>query len=230
VSALALAQDQPQQPNFTINISTQLVVQTVSVTDKDGKPIEGLTAEDFLLTEDNVSQTISVFEFEKLDGTALPQQSPTLAADRGPVQPPQQIRIVPVPPGESRYQDRRLLALFFDMPALGDAERYRALASAQEFIQKQMTASDLIAIMTYSDGAVRIRRDFTDDRDALYSTIFSLMNGEDQTTRTRILVRIQASSTSSPPIVSLPLYRPPSTCSALSKKRSRSSTSQAAST
>ena len=41
----------------------------VSVTDKDGKLIEGLTADDFTLTEDNVPQTISVFEFQKLDDT-----------------------------------------------------------------------------------------------------------------------------------------------------------------
>src|SRR5262245_43402264 len=177
-SSLLLAQDQPQQP-FTINVSTQLVIQTVTVTDKDGKPIEGLKAEDFVLTEDNVSQTISVFEFEKLDDTQLPQQPPTLAADKGPAQPPIQNRIAPVPPGESRYQDRRLLALYFDMPALGDAERFRALDAAQDFIQKQMTAADLVAIMTYSDGAVRVRQDFTDNRAALHETIFALLNGED---------------------------------------------------
>jgi len=177
--SLLHAQDTPQTP-FTIKISTELIVQTVTVTDKDGKPIEGLTAEDFVLTEDNVSQTISVFEFEKLDSIALPQQPPTLAADKGPDQPPKQIRIAPVPPGESRYQDRRLLALYFDMPALGDAERFRALSSAQTFIQEQMTAADLIAIMTYSDGAVRVRQDFTDNRATLHETIFALLNGEDQ--------------------------------------------------
>src|SRR4030095_4106822 len=86
----------------------------------------------------------------------------------------------PLPPGESRYQDRRLLALYFDMPALGDAERFRALSSAQTFIQEQMTAADLIAIMTYSDGAVRVRQDFTDNRAALHETIFALLNGEDR--------------------------------------------------
>src|SRR5262245_41801328 len=179
-ASLLLGQTPPQQTPFTINVSTQLVIQTVTVTDKDGKPIEGLTAEDFVLTEDNVSQSISVFEFEKLNGTVLPQQPPTLAADRGPVQPPTQIRIAPVPPGERRYQDRRLLALYFHMPALGDADRSRALDAAQTFIKEQMPASDLIAIMTYSDGAVRVRQDFTDNRAALHETIFALLNGEDQ--------------------------------------------------
>src|SRR4051812_41397666 len=56
VSAL-VAQDQP----FTIKVRTQLVVQTVSVNDKDGKPIEGLTKDDFILTEDGAPQTISTF-------------------------------------------------------------------------------------------------------------------------------------------------------------------------
>ncbi len=179
VSIPLLAQDQPT--NFTLRVNAQLVVQTVTITDKDGKPVEGLVADDFVLTEDNVLQTISVFEFEKFDDTISPRPSspiPALAVERGPVQPPA-TRITPVPPGDSRYQDRRLLALYFDMPQLGDAERFRALAAAQTFIDKQMTAADLIAIITFSDGAVRVRRDFTDDRAALQETIYSLLNGED---------------------------------------------------
>jgi VWFA-related protein len=179
LSLSLLAQD--QQTPFPLRVTTQLVIRTVSVTDKDGRPIEGLTKDDFVLTEDNIPHVISVFEFEKLDETALPQPStPTLAAavDRGPVQPSQN-RITPVPPGDSRYQDRRLLALYFDMPQLGDAERFRALGSAQTFIDKQMTASDVVAIITFSDGAVRVRRDFTDDRTALQETLFALLNGED---------------------------------------------------
>ena len=179
VSIPLLAQDQPT--NYTLRVNSQLVVQTVTVTDKDGKPVEGLVADDFVLTEDNVLQTISVFEFEKFDDTISPRPSlpiPALAVERGPVQPPA-TRITPVPPGDSRYQDRRLLALYFDMPQLGDAERFRALAAAQTFIDKQMTAADLIAIITFSDGAVRVRRDFTDDRAALQETIYSLLNGED---------------------------------------------------
>src|SRR5262245_42809895 len=40
----------PQRPTFSS--STRLIVQTVTVKDKDGKPIEGLTAKDFVVTED----------------------------------------------------------------------------------------------------------------------------------------------------------------------------------
>src|SRR4026207_1021602 len=107
VSLPLLAQAQPT--NFTVRVNAQLVVQTVTITDKDGKPVEGLVADDFVLTEDNVLQTISVFEFEKYDDTISPRPSPripALAVERGPVQPPA-TRITPVPPGDSRYQDRR---------------------------------------------------------------------------------------------------------------------------
>jgi hypothetical protein len=62
-----LQQSQQSQQQFTLKVSTQLVIETVVVKDKDGKPIEDLTAKDFSLTEDGVPQTISVFEFQKLD-------------------------------------------------------------------------------------------------------------------------------------------------------------------
>src|SRR5262245_9004934 len=65
-------QGTPQQP-FTIKIDTQLVVETVIVKDKDGKNIEGLTEKDFNITEDNIPQTISVFQFQKLDETPVPE-------------------------------------------------------------------------------------------------------------------------------------------------------------
>src|SRR5882724_8058098 len=55
-----------QQPPATFQTSTQLVIQTVNVKDKNGKAIEGLTAKDFTITEDGVPQTIKFFEFQKL--------------------------------------------------------------------------------------------------------------------------------------------------------------------
>ena len=44
------------------------------------------------------------------------------------------------------------------------ADQMRAYAAAQTFIDTQMQPSDLLAIMTFSGGAVRVKQDFTDDR------------------------------------------------------------------
>src|SRR5437764_8699577 len=56
-----------QQPNdpAIFKTTTQLVVETVSVKDKSGKPVEGLTAKDFTITEDGAPQTIRIFEYQK---------------------------------------------------------------------------------------------------------------------------------------------------------------------
>ena len=55
----------PSRPSAA---ARRLIVQTVSVKDKDGKPIEGLTAKDFTVTEDGEPQTISFVEFQRLPG------------------------------------------------------------------------------------------------------------------------------------------------------------------
>ena len=61
---------------FTSN--TQLVVETVIVKDKSGKPIEGLTAKDFTITEDGKPQVIRFCEFQALKN--LPEAPPQLLA------------------------------------------------------------------------------------------------------------------------------------------------------
>ena len=171
---LLVAQDQPAP---TFRGGTSLRVITVTVTDQRGRPVEGLTADDFVVTEDNVPQTVKLLEFERLDDTVLTGPAATTVPVTS--RPTEQTRIRPVAPGDRSFEDRRLLAFFFDMPSLGDAERFRALEAALRFLDTQMTAADLIAVMTYAEGEVRVRQDFTDDRAALQELLIALMNGED---------------------------------------------------
>jgi len=80
---LAAAQQPVQAPpaasagTVRFQANTQLVVETVTVKDKNGKPVTGLTAKDFTITEDGVAQTISFCEFQKLD-EAVPAVEPEL--------------------------------------------------------------------------------------------------------------------------------------------------------
>src|SRR5207244_4725540 len=116
---------QPQQP-FTLQINTQLVVETVVVKDKDGKDIEGLTEKDFVVTEDNVPQNISVFEFQRLNDSAplaVPVSIPAATPAPAPTAATGNAGRIAVPPaGDARYRDRRLMVLFFDATASPHAD------------------------------------------------------------------------------------------------------------
>ena len=182
------AQQQPappaEQPIF--RSSTRLIVQTVTVKDKDGRPIEGLTAKDFVITEDGQPQDIAFVEFQRLATEAAPaprrRRPPRRARARPapPVAPVTQPQFAPPVAGDSKYRDRRLLILYFDMSAMPPGDQLRAFQSAIKYVSSQMTASDLMAIMTYEGGSVRIKQDFTADRAVIRNVIDVLIYGEDK--------------------------------------------------
>jgi len=162
----------------TFQTATQLVVETVTVKDKEGRPITGLAARDFVLTEDNVPQTIRFFEYQQLDAVA-----PTVLPEsfRPPPLPRlTKSQIAAAAPGDVRYRHRRLLALYFDFTAMQVADQLRALNAAKKFIRTQMTPADLVALMAYRSGAVEVFQDFTADRTRLLEILQTLIVGEDE--------------------------------------------------
>ncbi len=66
---LAAQQSAPPQstPPATFRAATKLIVTTVVVRNPDGTPVEGLTADDFIVTEDNEPQDIAFVEYQRLD-------------------------------------------------------------------------------------------------------------------------------------------------------------------
>jgi hypothetical protein len=82
VAVLGVAPRAAQQPTF--RSGTKLVIQTVSVKDQDGKPVEGLTARDFVVTEDGEAQTVSFVEYQRLDNEAPATTQATTATDTAP--------------------------------------------------------------------------------------------------------------------------------------------------
>src|SRR3954451_1643017 len=156
----------PKNPEtITFTTGAQLVVETVAVTDKKGNAVEGLAAKDFTVTEDGAPQTIRVFEFQNLSTVrAAGVQAPSKPEKIRIYEKLGRSQISPSPPGDTRYKDRRMLAMYFDMTAMPAGDQFRALEAAQKFIRTHMTAADLVAIMRYSGGAVEVLQDFTDDR------------------------------------------------------------------
>src|SRR5262245_26572609 len=189
VTSVRAQQQQPaqqtQQPVF--RTTTRLIVQTVTVKDKDGKVVEGLTANDFSVTEDGQPQDIAFVEFQRMQGAtpaatpaaaaaaAAPQAAPADLANRATL-----TQIAAPPPGDIRYQDRRLLVFYFDGSAMSPPDQIRAYTNALKYIDTQMTPADLIAIMAFQEGAVSVKADFTDNKNTLREVIQILIYGDDQ--------------------------------------------------
>jgi VWFA-related protein len=168
-----------QQPEktYTIKSNTNLVVVNVEVRDKSGNSIEKLKPEDFQLTEDGKPQTISIFEFQKLsDAPAAPLTISTEAIkpDTAHIRP---AGISVAAAGKIRYQDKRLVVMLFDFSAMDVPDQFRAQKAALKYLSEQMSASDLVAIMT-NTSRLRVEQDFTDNRETLISVIKGFQIGQ----------------------------------------------------
>jgi VWFA-related protein len=164
--------------DVTFSSNTQLVIEDVTVRDKSGKSVEGLTAKDFTVTEEGAPQVIKFFEYQKLP--EVPEPLPAKTGDTPVLNRYPKSRITAETPGNMRYKDHRLLAMYFDMTALPPGDQLRSLDAARKFIRTQMTAADLVAVMMFSGGAVNVLQDFTGDRDRLSTIIDTIAVGEGQ--------------------------------------------------
>jgi hypothetical protein len=172
--ALAIAQQAqppqtpPGQPVYRAR--TRLTVETVSVKDKDGNPVEGLTAKDFIVTENGEPQTISFVEYQKLDTRVISTMSAADVASILPVNPAPQER----PPRAPSTFGQQQIATSAparsairasgcwcstrpDVAAAGgsDAHLHRG---AQKYVDSMMTASDLMASCTTTARRCACRR------------------------------------------------------------------------
>jgi hypothetical protein len=185
-SAGAQAVGQNKQPGSsdtpTISgMAARLVIETVTVKDKKGAPIAGLTDKDFTVTEDGVAQKISFCEYQSLPETttALPM-TPEGAGDVKLFNRLGRTQISGETPGQVMYRDKRLMALYFDMTAMPQEDQIRALEAAQKFVRQDMTTADLVSIMRYAGTGVEVLQDFTSDRDRLLSILETMVVGEGQ--------------------------------------------------
>lgn len=162
----------------TLRVSSQLVVEPVTVVNKQGHPVLGLTAKDFSITENGVPQAISFCKFQNLRRAtnASPSQPENITIYDTLVN----TQIAPEAPRSNRYRNKRLLAFYFDMTAMPPADQIRALEAAQRFIRTEMQPDDLIAILRYAGSSVDVLQDFTGNRTRLLSILETLVVGQGQ--------------------------------------------------
>jgi VWFA-related protein len=161
----------------TFSSTTSLVVVDVTVRDKAGKLIEGLTQKDFTILEDGKPQEIRIFEFERLASEPAPPEKPPSLDDANADPEPPVKMITSEEPGKVQYHDKRLMVLFFDLGSIAIPEQLRAQDAANKFIDTQMTESDMVAILMYT-STLQVLTDFIGNRSMLRDIVKDLPIGE----------------------------------------------------
>ncbi len=175
------------QDLYRLRVESELVLVNVVVRDKQGKPVTGLKAEDFTLLEEGKPQKISSFDFENLDMTPL-------IAGSGPASGPNQQSSTETSPAqmtkpsspmvsrkdaEDALSNKRVIVLFFDLSSMSPDETQRAVDSARNYIDKKMTAADMISVISLA-SSLRLDQDFTADRTRLLRVLKRFSHSEGQ--------------------------------------------------
>jgi VWFA-related protein len=174
VSLMAPAGQQSNSETATIRSSVDLVLIDVRVTDRSGKPVIGLNREQFSITEDGHPQKISSLDYNNIEAVerARVANPAPLVIPMGTVPPPKPEAV------RAAVRDHRLIVLFFDLTALHPDDLLRAREGAENYIGKQISPADLVAIAVFGNQ-LKVPVHFTNDREVLMGAIKKLRPGKD---------------------------------------------------
>jgi VWFA-related protein len=148
VSAIAVAQ---QQQPFGETLEVTLVEVPVTVVDRAGNAVNGLTKDDFEVTDDG--QKVTLVGFEAVDMTKVSVDNAT-----------------PLPPAAYRN-----FLLLFDLTNSTPGTVSRAQKAAREFVGSQLGRRDLAAVATISaEHGLQVVTSFTTDRETLEHAVTTL--------------------------------------------------------
>lgn len=152
----------PTDDDEVVKISTTLIQVDVIVTDKNGKIVNDLKPEDFEIYENGKKQEITNFSFVSTNSESQP--APIKSKEKNPA--------VPLPPPVSLKpeQVRRTIALVVDDLGLSFESVYQVRRALRKFVDEQMQADDLVAIVR-TGGGMGAQQQFTSDKRQLYSAI-----------------------------------------------------------
>lgn len=155
------------KPEDVVVISTNLIQIDATVTDKSGKVVKGLTADDFEIFENGVKQPISQFSYVDLrpsgddgdgdKGRSRTDNLPTPTAST-PLRPD---------------QIKRTIAMVIDDLGLSFSSTFFVKAAMKKFVDQQMRPGDLVAIIR-TGGGIGVLQQFTWDKRVLYAAIENL--------------------------------------------------------
>jgi VWFA-related protein len=160
-----------QTPAPVLRATSDLVRIDVEVTDRSGKAIKGLRADQFVVTDDGKPQTISTFSYADIEHV---ETAP--AEDAKPIVVPVDNEGPNTPSAaeaSEQLRDRRLIVLFFDLTSMQPDDLIRAHDAAAKFVKQQMTKADVVAVIAFSTR-LTVLANFTNDRALLEKAIAQL--------------------------------------------------------
>ncbi|MCA1566224.1 MAG: VWA domain-containing protein [Acidobacteria bacterium] len=148
----------PAVEDEVVRITTNLVQLDVVVTDKDGRVVTDLRAEDFEVLEDGRPQAITNLSYIPLE----PPPSAAGAAARAPAAKDKNAPPVPAPPRRLRpEQARRTMALVAGHLSYGSMDAVHD--ALKKYVDEQVQPDDLVAIIPLSGSSGALQQ-FTTDR------------------------------------------------------------------
>lgn len=164
---IALAQPAAaDNDSFVIKITSDLVLVSVTARDKRGNLLRGLKATDFTLLEDGKAQQVESFDTEDTDQFTPPPTAPS----QSELTPSTALLTGKTTVSHEAVRDRRLIVLFLDLSSLEADDSDRAVESARNFVNRQMTSADLISVVTFSTS-LKVVQDFTADKKRLLAAL-----------------------------------------------------------
>lgn len=151
-----------QGDDEVVRITTNLV-QVDAVVTKDGKQVKDLRPEDFEILEDGRPQTITNFSYISSDPSNASQPAtPTPSPDKN---------APPVRPARLRATDaHRTIVLVVDDLGMSFESMSLTRQAVRKFVDEQMQADDLVAIVRTSGGAGALQQ-LTSDKKQLIAAI-----------------------------------------------------------
>ncbi|MFZ0819906.1 MAG: VWA domain-containing protein [Candidatus Acidiferrales bacterium] len=153
----------PQMP--AVHVSTRLVQVNVIAQDGDGKPVMGLTKEDFEILDQGRPQHISFFSL---------QENTTVSTERAAAAAPV------VPPGmhlfSNRLQERtgvppNVTVILLDALNTRGNDLPYARKQLEKFVQTQLRPEDRVALYEMTGSSLSILHDFTTDATELLAAL-----------------------------------------------------------
>ncbi len=154
-----------QESTLTIRQTVRRVIVDVMVRDANGKPVHGLTANDFSITEDKQPQRILSFDVYDFDKASISR------APNAPPLPPGVFENIPKVPERGP-----LYVMLLDLVNTETTDQMTARQQVLKFIRSK-PAGTRFAVFVTSDK-LYLEQGFTDDKDLLYAAVNSKKSEE----------------------------------------------------